>query len=68
MISQQRQALIDALVALCERYPNWRLGQLVQNVAGWADIDTWDIEDEQLLSAAVAHLKQLPEQDQRATA
>ena len=30
-------------------YPDWRLGRLVANVAGWADQEIWDIEDEQLL-------------------
>ncbi|MCI0460956.1 MAG: hypothetical protein L0Z62_28755 [Gemmataceae bacterium] len=60
MIAQERQALIDAIIALCERYPHWRLGQLVLNVAGWADDDAWDVEDEQLLAAVVAHLEQLP--------
>jgi hypothetical protein len=68
MISQERQQLINALIALCDRYPHWRFGQLVQNVSGWADIDAWDVEDVQLLAAATAHLDQLPEQEKRATA
>jgi hypothetical protein len=61
MISREKQALINAVVALCDRYPHWRLGQLILNVSGWADVDAWDVEDDQLLAAALAHLKQLPD-------
>jgi len=34
------------------------LGQLIANVAGWADQEIWDVEDEQLLAAAELHLRQ----------
>jgi hypothetical protein len=57
--NQERDELLAAIAELCRCYPNWRLGQLVANVAGWADQEIWDIEDEQLLSAARAHLQQL---------
>jgi hypothetical protein len=56
MIAQERAALFEALAELCRRYPNWRFGQLVSNVSGWADVDIWDIEDDQLLAAVQAHL------------
>jgi hypothetical protein len=59
VISQQRTDLLAAITASCQRYPNWRLGQLVANVAGWADQEIWDVEDEQLLEAARLHLEQL---------
>jgi hypothetical protein len=59
MNSQQRVELLAAVAELCQRYPDWRLGQLVANVAGWADQDIWDVEDEQLLEAARLHLQQL---------
>jgi hypothetical protein len=62
MIAQERQVLINTIIALCDRYPHWRFGQLVLNVAGWADADAWDVEDAQSLTAAIAHLKQLPDQ------
>jgi hypothetical protein len=65
MISQERQALVNAIVTLCERYSHWRLGQLVLNVSGWADVDLWDVEDKQLLAAAIAHLRQLPDPEAR---
>jgi len=59
MIAEDRPALFEALADLCRRYPNWRFGQLVSNVSGWADVNTWDVEDEQLLAAARAHLDQV---------
>ena len=63
MIAQDRTELFSALAELCRRYPNWRFGQLVCNVSGWADIDTWDVEDEQLLAAARAHIDQFSDRE-----
>src|SRR5437667_5195069 len=59
MNNQERANLLSAIEQLCNRYPHWRLGQLVANVAGWADQEVWDVEDQQLLSAARLHLSQL---------
>jgi hypothetical protein len=59
MSGPQRADLFAALAQLCQRYPEWRFGQLVANVAGWADQELWDVEDEQLLEVARLHLKQL---------
>ncbi len=53
-----RTELLAAIRQLAERYPNWRIGQLVANVAGWADQEIWDVEDADLLQAARAHLQQ----------
>jgi hypothetical protein len=64
MMTQERTALLQAIAELCERYPNWRLGQLVANVAGWADVDVWDVEDEQLLAAARVHLQDAARREQ----
>jgi len=58
MLSEQPN-LNQALMELQRRYPNWRFGQLVANVAGWADVDVWDVEDQQLLAAALSHLEEL---------
>jgi hypothetical protein len=58
MNSQLRAELLAAIAELCQRYPHWRFGQLVANVAGWADQEIWDVEDEQLLAAARLHLQQ----------
>ncbi len=54
MNSQERADLLTTIAELCQRYPDWRLGQLVANVAGWADHEICDVEDEQLLEAALA--------------
>jgi hypothetical protein len=59
MNSQDRAQLLVTIAELSQRYPHWRLGQLVANVAGWADQEIWDVEDEQLLEAARLHLQQL---------
>jgi hypothetical protein len=59
MTSQKRADLLASIALLCQKYPDWRLGQLVANVAGWADQEIWDVEDEQLLQAARLHLQQL---------
>ena len=59
MSCEKREKLLQVISELCERYPHWRFGQLVSNVAGWADTEIWDVEDYELLSAANAHLEQL---------
>jgi hypothetical protein len=59
MKSQERTDLMATIAQLCERYPHWRFGQLIANVAGWADQEIWDVEDPQLLAAARLHLAQL---------
>jgi hypothetical protein len=56
MTDLERSELFMVLSELSRRYPHWRVGQLVANVAGWADAEVWDVEDGQLLSAARAHL------------
>lgn len=58
MNNQQRTTLLAALTELSQRYPDWRFGQLLANVAGWADREIWDVEDDELLSAVQLHLKQ----------
>lgn len=62
-MNKTHDELIDALAELHRRYPDWRFGQLVANVAGWADQEIWDVEDEQLLAAAALHLQQLATAD-----
>ena len=59
MTTGAREELLRAVEELGRAYPHWRLGQLVANVAGWADQQIWDIEDRQLLAAARLHLSQL---------
>jgi hypothetical protein len=57
MAETYRTDLVETLVELRRLYPDWRFGQLISNVAGWADHDVWDVEDEQLLVAAKEHLR-----------
>jgi hypothetical protein len=59
MNTQPRVELLAVISTLGQRYPDWRLGQLVANVAGWSDKEIWEIEDEQLLEAVRLHLEQL---------
>lgn len=59
MNDAERTELLAVLKELADRYPHWRFGQLVANVAGWADHEVWDVEDCQLLTAAKLHLDQL---------
>ena len=55
-----RERLAAALQELSRMYPDMRYGQLVTNVAYWARgplaESVWDVEDEELLAAAEAHL------------
>ena len=53
-----RTELWAALAELSRRYPDWRLGQLIANVADWADQSVWDVEDADLLRVARRHLAQ----------
>ena len=57
MTKQPRAELFETIAKLCDRYPHWRFGQLIANIAGWSDREIWDVEDEQLLEAARAHLE-----------
>jgi hypothetical protein len=57
MTNNTRDQLITVLAELARRCPNLRYGQLVENMAGLTNIDTWDIEDEELLRAAQQFLE-----------
>ena len=65
------EALLEAIARLRQLFPEWRLGQLVANLttaAGCQEAEAiWDVEDEELLSAARSHLKELSERHVRAT-
>jgi hypothetical protein len=67
-MSPVREKVLELLAQMSERYPEWRLGQLVANAASWArqptephDTGIWDVEDEEMLSALERHLKQAKE-------
>jgi hypothetical protein len=65
MKSNNREELLLAIAELCKRHPNWRLGQLLVNVAGWADRDVWDVEDAQLVEAIQLYLQQSERSDKK---
>jgi hypothetical protein len=59
MINKDRQELLNLISNLSERYPEWRLGQLMLNVSQFADTELWDAEDHDLLQAIEKHLVKL---------
>ncbi|HEY8747519.1 MAG TPA: hypothetical protein VIM11_06085 [Tepidisphaeraceae bacterium] len=60
MTNDQQLRLTRVLASLSELYPDWRVGQLVANISTWARGPiaeaVWDVEDEEFLAAAEAHL------------
>jgi hypothetical protein len=65
MNSEIRRELLRVLDDLGEYTPDVRFGQLLANLSYMAKNFTaeaiWDVEDEELLSAAKSHLKELSE-------
>lgn len=61
MNDESRADVLGAIKGLSEACPEYRLGQLVVNLALLArpqDADpTWNVEDEELLAAARKHLE-----------
>lgn len=51
--------LCDILIEIRRRFPDWRFGQLVCNIASGAGgtMRVWDAEDEALLAAAERFLE-----------
>jgi hypothetical protein len=67
MITPKPADLLEVLAELRRRYPAWRFGQLIANVAGWADREVWDIEDDVLLDTAQSHLEAVAKREQKVT-
>jgi len=63
MTESDRGELFMKLADLSRQYPHWRIGQLIANVAGWTDADVWDVEDDQLIAAAEAHLSAVKQRE-----
>ena len=57
------QQILEAIQELRKSHPSWRFGQLVANVSifakGPVNSAVWDVEDEDFLKAAQAHLAQI---------
>jgi len=49
-------ATLQRIEILWSRYPDWRLGQLLINLADWADDDLWNLEDDRLIEVLEEHL------------
>jgi len=49
--------VLQKVVKLWRMYPEWRLGQLIANVAAWRDAPVWEIEEEELTAEIERHLK-----------
>jgi hypothetical protein len=62
MINPVRQEVLHVLAELSEVCPEVRLGQLMANLSylarGLSNEAIWDMEDEELLTAARKHLEQ----------
>jgi hypothetical protein len=53
--------VLQEIERLWRLHPDWRLGQLVCNLAAWADPTqniVWDVEDDVLVAEAQHHLEQ----------
>jgi hypothetical protein len=68
MSTPRESELFEVLAELRLRYPAWRFGQLIANVAGWADQDVWDVEDDRLLKAARSPLEALTQREDKVRA
>ncbi len=66
------QQILTALQELHELHPAWRFGQLVANVSifarGPVNTAVWDVEDEEFLQAAQAHLSRVEEKKRETVA
>lgn len=52
-------AVLSELERIWKRHPDWRLGQLVSNLADWAEESVWDIEEDTLIREIQTHLSNL---------
>ena len=66
------QQILTAIQELHESHPSWRFGQLVANVSifakGPVNTAVWDVEDEEFLKAAQAHLAHVQEKQRETVA
>lgn len=57
-----KKEVIDAIEKMMARYPDWRIGQLISNVATWARGATsesiWDMENREFVAAVRKHLEE----------
>lgn len=54
--------VLEQIEKLWRLHPDWRLGQLISNVAAWVDVNNatvWEVEDESLTAEIDRHLNQV---------
>lgn len=60
-MSPTREEIFVAIREMSDRYPDWRFGQMVVNIANWArdpaPESIWDVEDDEFLAAVREHLE-----------
>lgn len=49
--------VLEKVAELWRTYPDWRLGQLVANIASWRDTDVWEIEEDELVDEIDRHMR-----------
>ena len=61
MTSDSARQVVDVIRQLRQMHPDWRLGQLVANIAmaarGPTGSAVWDVEDAEFVAAAIEHLR-----------
>jgi len=58
---ERMTSVLQQVEKLWRLYPDWRLGQLVANVAAWVDPSPeplWDMEDDVLAAEIQRHIQQ----------
>ena len=64
MSDDTRHAVLDVLDQLMQEHPDWRVGQLVANIAFLArqtNSATWDVENEEFVQTSRQHLQRIAE-------
>jgi len=51
-------AVLEFVERLWRKHPDWRLGQLISNVASWRNQDVWDLEEDELVAEIERHIHQ----------
>lgn len=52
--------VLQKVEEIWREHPDWRLGQLIENISMWADpaqVSAWDLEDNVLVAQIKRHLK-----------
>ena len=60
MTNDSNARLADAIAAMSRRYPDWRFGQIVANIASFAHANdsgaVWELTADEFVAAVDAHL------------